>query len=79
MFFPVYIILYIYIPPDWKLECRLILQNFLTSQVRMCLVFFRMRPPMGSQKQSKYPELAWENSFFLSLILAASTDDGGTK
>ena len=42
--------------------------NFLTSQVRMCLFFFRMRPPMGSQKQSKYPELAWENSFFLSLI-----------
>ena len=29
--------------------------------------FFRMRPPMGSQKQSKYPELAWENSFFFLL------------
>jgi hypothetical protein len=34
---------------------------------------------MGSQKQSKYPELAGENSFFLSLILAVSTDDGETK
>ena len=53
--------------------------KFLTSQIRMCLFFFRMRLPMGSQKQSKYPELAWENNFFLSLILAASTDDGGTK
>ena len=33
---------------------------------------------MGSQKQSKYPELAGENSLFLSLILAASTGDGET-
>ena len=41
----------------------------------MSNIFLRMRPPMGSQKHSKYPELAGEN-IFLSLLLATSTDDG---